>query len=259
MKLNKELPSVVCICGTKGRYTHLKKLIRCFLEQNYSGKHILVIYNNGKNIYKLDNFELPSNKEILLVNNYIYKVTGQPYSNVGQVFNDLLNSLDVIKADIATHMDDDDLFLPNHISEGVKGLLKGGKKGYKPKQSWYISNNSITLQENIMEPSVFIDFDFLKSTGYEMDSAKYNWKWYYGLKDSDNLFIDPEGVPTFMYDWSGRIPVWKISGDPENPNNYSNHDLNSVDLGEEILYPISYEELITYEPKYYDLSSRNRE
>ena len=62
-----------------------------------------------------------------------------------------------------------------------------------------------------------------------------------------------------MYDWSGRIPVWKISGDPENPNNYSNHDLNSVDLGEEILYPISYEELITYEPKYYDLSSRNRE
>lgn len=245
-----KLPHVVAICGTKGRYTHLRKLIRCFLEQNYKGLHTLLIYNNGKNVYELSALDLPPNKKIILINNYIYKATGESYTNVGQVFTDALSELSVLSPDICTHMDDDDLFLPNHLTEGVIGILKGGKKGYKPEYSYFIDTNKMELQKNIMEPSVFICFDFLKNTGYDMDSAKYNWKWYYGLENSNNLFIDPEGVPTHIYDWSNRIPVWKISGDPNNIDNYNNHNLYSKDIRDEPLTPITIEELLAYEPKY---------
>lgn len=246
-------PIVISLCATKNRFTHMRKLIRCFLEQDYPGKHYLLIYNNSTDIQSLGEFPMSDNKEIILINNYISKKTGKPYTQLGDIYNDILSVIDILNPEVVSLFEDDDLYLPNHVSEGVKGLQKGGKNGYKPQKSWFIDTVGMRLQENVMEPSVFLKYSYIKERGYGSGTADAHLHWYGDLRANDDLFVDPEGYPTFLYDWSNRIPAYKVSGDPVNPENFENCTKHSQDIGSGVLTPISREELAEYEPNYYKL------
>ena len=236
--------NVLAICCTKGRHTHLEKAVKCFIDQDYKGLSTLLIYNNSNVSQYLYNILLPQNKQILLINRHTSLYDNTSYTSYGQAQNDALKLAP--NSDAVTHMDDDDIYLPNHISEGVKGLIRGGKKAYKPKYSYYRGQNGIELQSNVMEPSIFVKRDYLDAHGYSNTNADSHLQWVNPLVNNNDIFIDEKGVPTFIYDWSGEIPVWKISGDDANSENFNNHNKTSQDHGDGIITPIPTENIQQY-------------
>ena len=238
--------SVIAICTTKNRHTHLEKLVRCFLDQDYEGPHTLLIYNNAFESQELGKIDLPENKKIILINNCMDLKTGMAYTNLGSVYRDALQFL-TEDYDIATHMDDDDVYLPCHISEGVKGLERGEAKlgiirtncfAYKPAKSYYLDSIGLTEQVNTLEPSIFVNYKYLREAGYFETNVDLHHKWLNALNVGSRIFVDEDGPATFIYDWSGMIPVWKTSGDPNNPENFNNYTKNSKDWGDRLITPV---------------------
>lgn len=245
---------VLGICATKNRVTHLTKVIRCFLEQDYEGESTLLIYNNAKEPQELGEFDIPTNKRIIVVNQSTKIGQERDYNNLGEIYNDILEHIKVfnivLRFDLVTHMDDDDTYLPDHFSEGVEGFKRGGLLAYKPEKSWFKTHDKLTLEKNVLEPSIFVDYHYLVSEGYFNRNVDLHHKWVQPLVDNEKFYVDPKGKATFIYDWSGTITVWKTSGDPNNPENFTNYEKNSKDCGTGILLPMTKEDLLKYEPKY---------
>lgn len=230
---------VLCITATKNRHTHLEKLVRCFLEQDYEGEHTLLIFNNAEQAQQLDDNSTP-NKRIVLINNHLHSKTGRPYDNLGSIYNDILSFVEKleIKPDLVNHMDDDDFFFPSHIKEGVEGYKRGGKLGYKPEKSYYKYNRGVELINNFLEPSIFVNYEFLTFNGYWDRNVDLHHKWLLTLERNDVLYVDKNGKPTFVYDWGSNIPTFKTSGNPNNPANFKNYEKFSQDIGDQVITPM---------------------
>lgn len=247
---------VIAICATKGRHFHLERTLGFFLNQDCSLHHSLIIYNNSDVKQELDVNtikNLPFNKSVYLVNSSQNLIKKTPYSSLGEIYNDILLLKPFFTEDsIICHFDDDDIYLPNHISEGVKGLLKGNKKAYKPKRSYYISpeNSSPVLVENVLEPSIFVKYEHLSKYGYGNKNTSLHHQWLQPLIENKEIFIDEEGVPTFIYDWSGIIPIWKTSGGGDTDETFKNYDKFSKEHGDKKISKMPDSQLTKY---YYNL------
>lgn len=240
--MNKLLPHVLMLTCTKGRHFHVERVVRCFLEQDYNGKHTLLIYNNSSILQELGKFKIADNKRIILINKSTDSKTNLPYRTLGAIYNDALSYIpnDV---DIVNGADDDDIYLPNHISEGVKGLMSSGKKAYKPKFSWYLTSDGITPIENTLEPSIFVKFSHLKEYGYFDNTVNQHHKWINPLLPND-IYVDPKGKKTFIYTWNGG--VFKTSGDPMNDINFQRYENFSTQHGDSVIEPCDLVEVSKY-------------
>lgn len=234
MDLSKLYYSVTAICATAGRHTCLERSVRFFIDQDYEGPHTLLIFNNAKDKPLVLNLpELPKHKKVVLINS-----CDKNYQNLGEIYTDCLNYVD---SEIVTFSDDDDIFLPNHISEGVNGYMEASffaKLAYKPQKSYYRSPEKIELVENTLEPSMFLATRVLKEIGFQLTTSDQHIKWVSYLQTNNLIFVDPEGEPTLIYNWGDTdIPTWKTSGDPANPNNFNNYRKFSQDHGDGIISP----------------------
>lgn len=227
-------PTVCLVTCTKNRHRHLERVVRFVLNQTYSGKLYHLIYNNSEIPLELDD-KLDVNK-FLLVNNHLSYSTGKPYVTLGEIYNDAITHIPE-DTDIVNMMDDDDIYLPDHVEEGVKGILRHGKLAYKPKKSWYRHLKSISLQENTLEPSIFVDFNHLKQYGFSLETTAQHLQWIDPLITSNQIIADPDGKPTYICDWSQDIPTFKTSGNPNNPQNFKNYSDWSKDKGDGIITP----------------------
>lgn len=240
---------VLAICATHGRHTLLERSLRLFLEQHYEGEHTLLIYNNSPVPQKLYPLQLPDNKHIVLINQHIDSLTNQPYTSLGAIYNDILTYVGA-EYDAITHWDDDDLFLPNHIEEGAKSLFIAtleGYEAYKPKYSYYRSAEGVALTENTLEPSIFVWVSHIQQYKYSLVTTEQHLQWVNPLKEQDEIFVDPSGIPTLVYNWGDvGIRTYKTSGDMHNPNNFSNCRANSMDHGDLLITPWQKEEVQTY-------------
>lgn len=226
---------VCLITATKGRHALLERSVRFSLDQTY---HDIVhlIYNNSEIDQRLNNNLLTG--KYILVNNHIDKVTNLPYTNLGAIYRDALSYIPE-DVEVITHFDDDDVFLPNHVHEGVKGLIKGRKTAYKPQKSFYKTRKGISLMNNVLEPSIFVKKEHVMKYGYSKTSTPQHLQWLQPLIDSGDIFEDKDGLPTLIYDWSHDIPTYKASGNHKNPDNFSNFEKASSDHGDRIITPIS--------------------
>jgi hypothetical protein len=142
--------------------------------------------------------------------------------------------------EVINFMDDDDVFFPNHVEEGVKGLIKGGKIAYKPQKSYYRQRgNRISLVENVMEPSVFVKAEHVRQAGFGLETTAQHHQWLMPLAYKGEVYVDPEGKPTYICDWGQDIPTFKTSGDPNHPENFLNYEKHSTDKGDGIITPCS--------------------
>jgi len=224
---------VCLITATKDRHKQLERVVRFVLNQTYTD-WVHLIYNNSAKLQRL-NANLPTDK-FILVNKSLDSKTGKPYTNLGDIYNDALQFVpdDV---DIITFADDDDIYLPNHLEEGIKGLEKGGLKAYKPQKSWFKHGKKTALVENILEPSIFIKADHIHQYGFSAETTAQHHQWLRPLEAENQIFVDPEGVPTYICDWSQEISTYKTSGDPHNPNNFINYSAHTKDAGDGIITP----------------------
>lgn len=205
-----------------------------------------MIYNNSCIAQKL-NRNLPTDR-FILVNNCIDELTKKTYTNLGDIYRDAVKYIPE-DVDVINFSDDDDIFLPNHIEEGVKGLIRGGKTAYKPEKSYFKQRGRTILIENVLEPSIFVKKDHVLQYGFSNTSTPQHHQWLQPLIDSGDIYADPKGIPTLIYDWSQEIPTFKTSGDPLNPKNFTNFDKFSKDEGDRIITPAAIKETV----KYYDI------
>lgn len=222
---------VCVITATKGRHQWLERNVRMFLDQTYENS-VHLIYNNSCVPQRL-NTNLPVDR-VILVNNCEDKETKRPYATLGAIYRDAITYIPE-DVDVVSFFDDDDMYLPNHIEEGIKGLMKGGKLAYKPYSSYFKSGDRVTLMNNTFEPSIFMKKEHLLKYGFSNTTSDQHLKWVDGLLTEGQIFEDKEGTPTLVYTWNSG--VYKTSGASQNANNFSNYEKSSVDHGDGIISP----------------------
>jgi len=235
----------LAITATHGRHQCLERAVGLFLNNSYEDKTLL-IHNNSPVPQKLDRHY----SNIILVN-YSERAFNQPYKSLGDIYNHTLILMEQmgLHPDVVSHWDDDDMYLTNHIEEGVKGYtraLEEGKLAYKPKYSFYRHHGGIVLMNNTLEPSIFVSYDHLYGYGYSDETTAQHLKWVNPLVYEKKILVDEHGPATLIYNWGPDVPTFKTSGDPNNPHNFSNYRNFSVDNGDRVITPLSPEELQPY-------------
>lgn len=228
---------VYAVCLTYGRHTLLERSVAMFLNQTYAEKHLIIYQNSDVPQRLATQFD-----QITLINNKTDPITGEEFKTLGSIYCDCLTYVpdDVI----ITFWDDDDIFLPKHLESGVNGLLNAGTVAYKPEFSYYKTKEGVKKVKNVLEPSIFVRSEYLKSRGFGLCTGPQHLKWLMPLINSGEIFVNPAGESTLIYDWSEAEPTFKTSGDIENPNNFKNVRANCRDHGDGIITPISLPESI---------------
>jgi len=227
---------VCLITATKNRHTQLERVVRFVLEQT-SSDWVHLIYNNAIRPLRLNN-NLPKDK-FILVNKHTFSTTGQPYTNLGDIYTDAMEYVPE-DCDVINFVDDDDIYMPTHVEEGLKGLESSGLLAYKPKKSWYrYLRGKPQLVENTLEPSIFVKTSHIKEYGFTSETTAQHKKWVDALVTNKQIKVDPDGKPTYLCDWSQEIGTFKTSGDPNNPNNFQNYSNWSQDIGDGIITPVA--------------------
>jgi len=227
---------VCLITATKNRHRQLERVVKFALNQT-SNNWVHLIYNNASDALRL-NENLPKDK-FILVNKSLSTKTGKPYQTLGEIYTDIIEYIPE-DCDVINFMDDDDVFLTNHVEEGLKGLERGGLKAYKPEKSWFkYGKNKPELAANTLEPSIFVQAAHVKEYGFSDETTAQHLKWLNPLVYEKQIFVDRDGLPTYICDWSQEIPTFKTSGDPNNPNNFLNYSSWSQDKGDGIITPCS--------------------
>ena len=240
---------ITCITATCGRHHLMERSLRFFLNQNYDTGNVssatLLIFNNSvvpQRLVDSNEFraELGATKFVKVLNQFKDSSTGKPYRTLGGIYNDALKHVDE-QCDVISHWDDDDIFKPNHIDEGIKGLIKAeklGKIAYKPKQSFFRHEKGIDLMENVLEPSIFVKAQHIRNFGYSLETTAQHLQWVQPLVSAGLILSDPEGIPTLIYNWGDTdIPTFKTSGNPGHIYNFENYRNFSQDHGDQILTP----------------------
>ena len=232
---------ICCVTCTAGRFSCLRRNVRMFLEQDYPNA-IQLIYQNSPNYLQLDS-SIPSEK-VIIVNNYLDLQTGKRYETLGAIYRDALTFIPE-DVNIINHFDDDDFFLPQHISKGIEGIIQSGKTAYKAKKSIFLQRGLLPiLTENVMEPSIFVVKEHVQKYGYGQETSAQHLQWVDPLIRKEQLFSDPYGTPTLAYNWNALgEEVFKTSGNSKNPENFKNYHNYSQDYGQGILSPVSKEEI----------------
>lgn len=235
-----------------GRHYHTERVLRCFLNQDYEGGITLLLYNNCKIPQQLDDIKLPKNRHIILINNHIDLQTKQEYTNVGDIFRDAITFVPK-ECDVISFFDSDDIFLLNHVSEGVKGIKEAYKNrqlAYKPYFSYYLyGDNQVEKSHNNMEPSVFCNKNFIEKEGFFPLQASYHQKWLNKLHQENLIHVPKDGVSTFLYCWEKGHGNHKISGAGDGEDNFKAHREKEIESGDGVLTPAK-QEIIQ---KYYNL------
>lgn len=246
--------------ATCGRHTLAERSLRFFLDQEHDPEREtrdvfnLLIFNNSDVPLRMDPDamkDVEGYKSVQLINQDVDRSTLERYKTLGAIYNDM--RWDIEETDVIVHWDDDDIFLPNHLYEGMRGYrraMEQGKLAYKPAKSWYRHAHGIELMSNTLEPSIFVDYHHIIQFGYRDSTSDQHLKWVDPLVYEGKILVDANGAPTLIYNWGDTdIPTFKTSGNHGHPNNFNNYRSFSNDHGDRILTPWEKKEV----QKYYDL------
>jgi glycosyltransferase involved in cell wall biosynthesis len=225
-----KLPKVSAVMCTYRRFKCVERAVNCFLAQDYNGEKELIIYNTDVEHPYL---EFKGSNQIKVINNNIDSITNEPYTNVG-----------AIRRDAITHAlghyhvtwDDDDVFLPFFMRQGIDKILASGIPSYKPEKSFFYSGDHLRLVKNTLEASVIADINKVREYGFLLETGKEGLGWYTKMRDNRELDEnDSNYLPSYCFNWQDRAIMnagHKQSGDIDNPDNFSNHKKASTDFCE---------------------------
>ena len=221
---------IVGLMATHGRHYYCERAVGMFLQQNHPNKHLIILQNSP----------VPQKLDIDYQN--VTLVNRSNFSNLGDIYNAMLEYIPK-DADLITIFDDDDIFLQDHFSEGEKGVIRGGKKAYKPEKSYFYCGDSITLTSNVLEPSWFVDVNVIKSSKFKSESKQHHMDWVNWLITNKQVFVDPTGPNTLVYVWGNQEKcIYHTSGDGTS-RSFENFREKETDHGDCIITPWSKERL----------------
>lgn len=143
---------VCCLTSTYGRLTQLNEVVTCFLDQDYENKKLLILNNHPIPLI----CDLP---HITVYNEPIYPTLGDCRNRL----------IELADGEFIRTWDDDDLYIPWTLSQGVENI--GDSPAWKPKRSWFwMKSKSPELIENVFEASMLVRTEVAKKYGYSKSS-----------------------------------------------------------------------------------------
>ncbi len=129
-------PAVTCLCPTYGRFERLRDAVACFLLQDYPGERHLYIENDAPErlqlcrgrMWSMLTYDIGARVKITLQQN------GVRFKTLGHKRQALLENA---YTPLIAHWDDDDLYLPWHLTQCVETLLREDVGCAKPRAAWW--------------------------------------------------------------------------------------------------------------------------
>lgn len=244
---------IYCLCLTAGRHYCLERSLSFFLDQDYSNKHLIIFQNSPVPQNLNDQIDLSL---VTLINNNIDSKTGNPYNNLGDIYNDAIKHIPE-DADVVNFFEDDDNRPTYFLSEGIKGYKRAvelGKKAFKPNTCLIRSADKIEPVQNVLEGSWFVNAQFIKEKGFKSGvNVTHHEGWTLPLIQEQLFLCDDLNTPDYVYNWGESIQVYKTSGAGETWNNFDNYHRFSQDHGDQIISRIEvtkyYQEIEQYKAK----------
>ena len=222
-------PKISCVQTTYGRFQCVERSMNMFLSQDYQGEKELIIFNTDVEHPYYDQEELRASNIFVYNCNTDY-ITSQPYTNVGAIRRDALTHA---TGDYVVTWDDDDVFLPFFLSQGMYKIQTTGLPSFKPEQSFFYNGGWLRTVMNTMEASIVADITKVREYGYLLETGKEGLGWYTKMRDNRELNEhDPIYIPSYCFNWNDGDKLaapHKQSGDINNPNNFENHKYASRD------------------------------
>ena len=248
------MKKVSFVCTTYGRFTCVERIVAQYHAQTYPNKELIIFNTDEEHPYELG-FEDDS---IIIVNNNINYQTACEYENRGQICRDAVTHA---TGDYFMLADDDDIYLPWHLQQAVDGIEENGKDAWKPEQSFFATQVNVMLVMNTLEASVIVKINRIREIGFRSDITGYEGlSWYTKLRDERQLDEhNPNYIPSYCFNWSdiAEVAGHKQSGDINNPNNFENHKLASVDYAKRPLERLAKEQIDLVYKKYYNWIENN--
>lgn len=222
-------PKISAVMCTYRRFSCVERAINCFLSQTYPNKELIVFNTDVESPY-LDKSCRLMPRGVFIVNWDKDRVTKNPYDNVGAIRRD---ALIFATGDYTVTWDDDDIFLPHFMQQGIDRIRETGLPAFKPERSFFYSGNSLRLVRNTMEASVIASISKIREYGYNLETGKEGLAWYTRMRDAKELDeYDSNCIPSYCFNWNDggeMLAPHKQSGDINNPDNFQNHKAASID------------------------------
>ncbi len=230
------LPLVACLCPTYGRFSLLREALACFLAQDYPNKQLIILndaelpiglFEGVKSGYGLD--EQGTAPYEALADVHIINVL--PFTNLGAKRQALLEQAVPFcnQADGAelprycAHWDDDDLYLPWHLSMCVQTLEEGARYGppqtcVKPHGAWYMPDAEVHgIHHNMFEGQIVFQRErALELGGYPQKHSGQAADLMRKFNEADEFWqFEPSPGPSYVYRWGQGIGHISSLGDPK--------------------------------------------
>jgi hypothetical protein len=192
-------PAVTCLCPTYGRPQQLRDSVACFLLQDYHLKRLLIL-NDGP--VPLSGAGLPSAVEVVNA--------GARYPTLGHKRQALLEMADT---PLVAHWDDDDLYLPWHLSRCSRRLQETRASCVKAASAWYATGprGRATVQgvrRNVFEGQMVFRRDRALSLGgyppLDSGQAKELLEAF-GRAGELHVWEPPEERISYIYRWADGL------------------------------------------------------
>jgi len=192
--INTKFPLISCCTATYGRLSKLNEAITCFLKQDYENKELIILNNHP--------FPLKCNFPNI-------KIYNEPiYPTLGDCRNRLI---ELVNGDFIRTWDDDDLYMPHTLSQGIKYI--GDSIAWKPRRSWFWRRgNPPELCNNVFEASMLVRIDIAKKYKYVKSSmGNEHESIFNGINKEGGCQNEEIGnKASYVYRWGWGM--WHVSG-----------------------------------------------
>jgi len=215
-------PFITCVCPTYGRFTRLRDSIGFFLHQDYPYKRLIILNDAPVPILcdypNVDVMNVDSRMESLGVKRQV-----------------LLN---MVGTKLTAHWDDDDVYLPWHLSECVRALQESQKGIARPKRGWRMAG-SFANEYRIKEPKAnryegqwsFVTEAARKHGGYTKAWSGQCKPMMAAAKAADDRYVY-EPLPSWSYAYRWESGVSHISSRGNTTESHDAFGSKNTDFGD---------------------------
>lgn len=195
-------PLVSCLMATYGRHALAEVAINCFSDQTYPNAE-LIILNNHPVPLKVSHF----------IDGNIQVYNEPQYATLGDCRNRLLA---LAKGEFVRTWDDDDLYLPWTIDQGIHHI--GEAPAFKPFVSWFTTDMlKAERQRNVFEAAMLVRTSIARKYGYKASGGDEHMPLLEGIRaDGGCKEVDVGWESSYIYRWGSG--VWHISGSLGGPH-----------------------------------------
>jgi len=188
-------PLVSCLCVTYGRPILLGEAVKCFIDQSYENKELIVLNDQEGVTLKLEN--CPDNIKIV---NYPTR-----FDSLGEKRNYIS---DMAKGEYLCIWDDDDLYTPWRIRDSVE-LIKNSHADIVKSQHAFMSvhNKDYMVTSNLYHSQAIVKKEYFELNKYPLKSVGEDAEFERNAK-----VISINTTPLFWYVYRWGMNIHHLSG-----------------------------------------------